>query len=475
MSMFRRLFLFCILLCGLAWHNITAATKLEAEKAKCLHSSVVSNSQFSKGKAVRITEGNGSISFSFKAGKQGKYKVYVTGSGVGGEKHVNCSVGGNTSTFKLNSYGEVEAGTFIMKKGTNEIVIKPSWTWFDIDYIRIERSKTTLKFDISPVPVDPEATDAARKLYSFLLDNFGKKTISGIMTGDMSSANGNVCQHADMVAVYNASGKYPALVGFDFMNTTGRSEDSNGMSDYSRKTMALAKDIYRKGGIPAFTWHWRDPSRKTEEFYTEKSDMKISNALNPDGSWNTSSQLYKYVLKDIDRVADCLLQLQEEGIACIFRPLHEASGGWFWWGREGSSAFRQLYKLIFDEMVKVKGVHNVIWVWNAGVDDAPWNPGNEYYDVVSADIYNGNFDYSSSYTTFDLLKTLTKGKKIIALSENGPIPDIQSEFDDEAVWSWWMPWYQTWNGRFVSKTSNEEWHKCMEDSRVITLENISNN
>ena len=83
MSMFRRLFLFCILLCGLACHNITAATKLEAEKAKCLHSSVVSDSQFSKGKAVRITEGNGSISFSFKAGKQGKYKVYVTGSGVG--------------------------------------------------------------------------------------------------------------------------------------------------------------------------------------------------------------------------------------------------------------------------------------------------------------------------------------------------------------------------------------------------------
>ena len=33
-----------------------------------------------------------------------------------------------------------------------------------------------------------------------------------------------------------------------------------------------------------------------------------------------------------------------------------------------------------------------------------------------------------------------------------------------------MPWYQTWNGNFVNKTSAAEWKKCMNDSRVITLE-----
>lgn len=65
---------------------------------------------------------------------------------------------------------------------------------------------------------------------------------------------------------------------------------------------------------------------------------------------------------------------------------------------------------------------------------------------------------------------LTAGKKIIALSENGPIPDIDKEFDEEAVWAWWMPWYQTWNGNFVNKTSAAEWKKCMSDSRVVTLD-----
>ena len=66
-----------------------------------------------------------------------------------------------------------------------------------------------------------------------------------------------------------------------------------------------------------------------------------------------------------------------------------------------------------------------------------------------------------------------EGKKIIALSENGPIPDIDKEFEEDAVWSWWMPWYQTWGGNFVDKTSDEEWTKCMNDNRVITLEDLS--
>ena len=125
-------------------------------------------------------------------------------------------------------------------------------------------------------------------------------------------------------------------------------------------------------------------------------------------------------------------------------------------------------------MVNVKGVHNVIWVWNpCTVNDADWNPGDNYYDVVAIDIYNNAYDYSSNYAAFDKLKSMTAGKKIIALSENGPIPDIDKEFDEEAVWSWWMPWYQSWSGKNVDKTSAAEWKKCMGDPRVITLEDLS--
>ena len=263
------------------------------------------------------------------------------------------------------------------------------------------------------------------------------------------------------------------------MNATGLHASEAWYKEYTDASISLAQDTYRRGGLPAFTWHWRDPSLKTGEFYCnidnkDACTMRITDAMNADGSWNTTSTLYANIISDIDAVADYFLTLQEAGVACIFRPLHEASGAWFWWGASGAQPYVKLYQLIFDEMVGVKGVHNIIWVWNpCSVDDKDWNPGDAYHDVISIDIYNDANDYSSNYTAFDKLKTLSGGKKLIALSENGPIPDIDKEFEEDAVWSWWMPWYQTWDGKFVDKTSKEEWTKCMGDSRVITLEDLS--
>ena len=333
-----------------------------------------------------------------------------------------------------------------------------------------------IPFDISPTPITAKATPAARALYGFLTENFGKRTISGMMTGSMDRTVGtNIKTHEDIVAIYNASGHYPALVGFDLMNSTGKQIDCNDewYKTYTNRMLSLAIDTWGKGGIPDFTWHWRDPSRETNEFYTNKVTFDFTKALNADGTWNTSSMLYENIIKDIDMVADYFLQLQCQNVACIFRPLHEAPGGWFWWGAKGSEAYKKLYRLIYNEMVNVKGIYNIVWDWNADYKlDNSWCPGSEYFDIVSTDIYNNDFDYSSNYLAFQKLKTLTQGKKIIALSENGPIPDIESEEQDEAMWSWWMPWYQSWGGNFVNKTSNEQWKKCMNDPRVITLKDM---
>ena len=446
-------------------------TKMEAENASYVHCKLVQDNSYSGGKALELTETNAKITFTYQAEKKGKYDILVGYDGLYGDKQVNVAVNGSNGTFVTKGRGETSVGTFFINQGTNSIVITPGWTWFRIDYIRIQASDNDLAFDIRTTPVDGQATEAARKMYALLYDNFGKKTISGIMTGDMASANGNITQHADVQAVYQASGKYPALVGFDFMNSTGTTE--GWAKDYTRAAISLAKDLYRRGGLPNFTWHWRDPSRKTWEFYSDKCNMKISDAFNANGTWNKASALYQNIVKDIDDVADYFLELQKAGVACIFRPLHEASGGCFWWGREGAGPFLKLYHLMYDEMVNVKGVHNIIWVWNAGEYDTAWNPGENFYDVVSADVYNPAYDYSSNYVLFDKLKALTKGKKIIALSENGPIPDIDKEVDEEAVWSWWMPWFQTWGGGFVNQTSSSEWKKCMNDERVITLDDLS--
>ena len=482
----RLLFIAFLSVCGYVSIDAQTGTKLEAEDASNENCKLIEDEKYSGGKSLELTESNAKITFNYNAAESGKYTITVGYDGLYGDKVVNLSVNGGSSTFNTpeNGPGEAVVGPFIMNEGDNTIEITPNWTWFRIDYISIAGSEGGVQFDIAPTPVDANATDAAKIIYTFLYENFGKKTISGIMTGDMGTANGDVTQHEDVLAVYNASGKYPALVGFDFMNATGKDGDNNAWyKEYTDKSIELAKDLYRRGGLPAFTWHWRDPSRATNAFYCNNQDsdpctIKITDAMNADGTWNTESGLYQNMVKDIHTIADYFLQLQEAGVACIFRPLHEASGNpggaWFWWGTSGAEAYAKLYQLIVDEMEIVKGVHNVIWVWNpCTVEDVDWNPGTAYYDVISVDIYNNVGDYSSNYAQFDKLKTMSEGKKIIALSENGPIPDVDKEFEEEAVWSWWMPWYQSWGGNFVDRTDKDEWTKCMNDDRVITLEDLS--
>lgn len=467
--------------CGFIATDAQTGTKLEAESAIYENCKLIEDEKYSEGKALELTESNAQITFTYAATEGGKYTVTVGYDGLYGDKVVNLSVNGGSGTFNtpVEGPGEAVVGPFIMNQGDNTIVITPNWTWFRIDYIIIANSENSVEFDIAQAPIDANATDAAKKVYTFLYENFGKKTISGVMTGDMTTANGDVTQHADVQAVYEASGKYPALVGFDFMNATGKEESNSYYIDYTNASIELAKDLFKRGGIPAFTWHWRDPSRSTNAFYANNQDatpcaFKISDAMDADGNWDTTSEAYQNIVKDIHIIADYFLALQEVGVACIFRPLHEASGGWFWWGTDDGAKYAKLYQLIVDETVNQKGVHNVIWVWNpCTVNDEDWNPGENYYDVIAIDIYNNDEDYSSNYVAFDKLKTISNGKKIIALSENGPIPDIDKEFDEDAVWSWWMPWYQSWGGNFVDKTSKEEWTKCMNDDRVITLEDLS--
>ena len=62
--------------------------------------------------------------------------------------------------------------------------------------------------------------------------------------------------------------------------------------------------------------------------------------------------------------------------------------------------------------------------------------------------------------------------KIIALSENGAIPDIDSIAEDKAYWSYWMTWSQTWSGNFLDKTPTDMWVRNLNDERIIALDDM---
>ena len=460
------------------------ATKYEAESATVsTEAKIVNSSEVSGTGYASLQEGN--ITFTgVTVETAGKYTLtirYKAGDFKANYLKVNGATAGTIDFAATTGWADLSTAV-TLKAGANTIVIEKYWGWIDVDYIDISAYESAA-FKLSDKPVTPNATESAVKLYSFLRENFGKKTISGIMTGDMSgyTLGADFKTHDDVKYIYTRTGKYPVLVGLDFLFASGPNASSSWNMEYTDKAISIAKNLWKAGGIPAFTWHWKDPLDKDDAFYIQGADngqgyttFDFATAFKSGTTeWNTESAAYKGIVADIDHIADYFLELQKEGVAGIFRPLHEAGGKWFWWSINSGDQFAALYRLVFDRMVKVKGVKNMIWVFNPeGSTVTTWDPGSEYYDVLSIDIYNSANDHSSNASAFDKFKNASNATKIIALSENGPIPDVNNMHTDEAVWSWWMPWYSTWSGTWPSQTKDAVWKSNMDDERILSLEDM---
>lgn len=471
-----------ILAFGLAAATTTIAAPYEAETATLADdAAVASSTAASGGKYVKMNEG--SITFSgVTVDQAGQYSVIIHYmNNYGGSKINNVGIGSTSSavTFDETAKGEfADVETVLsLAAGANTIAITKSWGWIDVDYIEVKPFEAKA-FDLCNAPVTKNATPAAKKLYNFLVNNFGKKTISGVMTGNMDAYTmGDATQHEDVQAVYKAGGKYPALIGADLMNATGASKDQGWFKQYTEKVVDVAKSTWKKGGIPAFTWHWR-PGEE-ENFYVKGANKDYTEFdfteafVTGTTTWDTLSTAYKALVADIDLVSQIFLGLQEEGVAAIFRPLHESGGAWFWWSTHTGKQFAALYQLLYERMVFKNGVNNLIWDFNPqDASKISWTPGETYYDVLSVDIYNKANDHQSNSAAFIDFTNKGGTNKIITLSENGPIPDVDLMYSENATWSWWMPWYESWSGGFVSQTAADVWTKNLASEKIITLDEM---
>lgn len=304
--------------------------------------------------------------------------------------------------------------------------------------------------DINSTLVTPNSTKEASALYQFLRNNYGKKILSGVMT--LNSFD-------ETSWLKNNTGKEPAIIGLDFMHC-----NRNYNWYDNEQPIKDAKTYWDRNGIPVMVWHWRDPSRTTEEFYTAKTTFDISK-IN-----DASSNEYKAMISDIDFVSGLLKKLQDQHVPVIWRPLHEAAGGWFWWGAKGAAPCKKLYQVMYDRMVNYHGLKNLIWVWTREPNDNDWYPGDSYVDIVGRDIYKQG-DHSSQVAEWNAMHSLYSSKKMVTLSEVGSIPDEANLVADKAAWSWFMPWYGEYTRNSVNN-SLDLWKKMFASEYVITLDEM---
>lgn len=185
----------------------------------------------------------------------------------------------------------------------------------------------------------------------------------------------------------------------------------------------------------------------------------------------------KTMIRDLSEMASRLKALQDKGVAVLWRPLHEASGNtelmsggkaWFWWGAAGAETFKQLWQYMFTYF-RHQGVNNLVWVWTGSDYDSNWYPGNDYVDIVGADIYN-NSDATNIASTFSKMQR-TYPTKMITLSECGNIAGIGDIWNAGGNWSWYMPWYGNYSDG-MPQASDNWWKDAMNRNDVIKLKDL---
>jgi mannan endo-1,4-beta-mannosidase len=276
----------------------------------------------------------------------------------------------------------------------------------------------------------------------------------------LSVTTGN--EQNEVAWLHEKTEKKPALIGLDFLDYTNVPASWRINPDVVRDAVPWKNS----NGIVTFSWHWRDPSYKTYEFYTDRTNFDPRKIFEP------QSDEYKAMMRDMDIIAGYLKELQEKDVPVLWRPLHEASGGWFWWGSQGSEACKKIWQIMFDKFTNEHRLNNLIWVWTSEANSKAldWYPGDDYVDIIGMDIYSEG-DHGSQMLSFEELKKIYKGKKLLAVSECGSLPAIAAMKKDRSIWSYYMPW----NGEMTKDAkwnAVSDWALSLSDPDVIALDDM---
>ena len=250
---------------------------------------------------------------------------------------------------------------------------------------------------------------------------------------------------------FDISGDYTLLITEDILKSLQEGGLIIGGHDYT------AVAVYLESNGTAL-----DPN-KDYAFYKADTEFDAANAT-VEGTWEN-----KVFTEDLKNAAAYLKLLRDADIPVLWRPFHEAAGGWFWWGKDAAS-FKSLWIAMFNYF-KTEGLDNLIWVWTTEGDDADWYPGDQYVDIVGRDIYNKETaDCVSEYTSI----AGNYGNKIVSLSECGTVGLISEQWASGARWSWFMPWYDGTNedGSPVVHADEAWWKDAMNQEFVVSRDEL---
>ena len=225
---------------------------------------------------------------------------------------------------------------------------------------------------------------------------------------------------------YATCGKYPAVYGMDLggIELDSPTNLDNNLFDHMR---AAAVAHHEKGGVITFSWHPRNPLTEGNA-WDISSDQVVASIL-PGG------ERHELFMTWLSKAADFMQSIKTsdgQQIPLIFRPWHEHTGSWFWWGRNlcTTEQYKALWQMTYDYMTTERGMTNLVWAYSPGAGELSSvdvceerYPGDEIVDIVGFDCYQ----YADNQTyvrdmknALEIISTFAEEHdKIIAVTETG--------------------------------------------------------
>jgi len=273
-------------------------------------------------------------------------------------------------------------------------------------------------------PVNKNATQETKNLYKNLWTLLDK----GVMFGHQDDLGYGVNWRMQngRSDVKETAGDFPAVFGWDVMNMEIGGKGPIDIFTF-KEMKKMMEEVYNIGGINTVSWHANNPLTGKNAWDNTKGSVSI---ILPGG------EKHKMFLGWLDTIGNYMASVKgkdKKQVPILFRPYHELTGNWFWWGKGNCTPeeFKKLWVMTYDYLTKEKKINNLIWVYNTSDFNSKeeflaFYPGDEYVDMISFDIYElNNPVYNNDFVErsqkqFKIMDEIAKERnKIPTLAETG--------------------------------------------------------
>ena len=194
--------------------------------------------------------------------------------------------------------------------------------------------------------------------------------------------------------IKDVSGSFPALYGWEIGGLAKNEPVNLDKVDFA-KMQRWIREIYLRGGVSTISWHMYDPVTGDNSWSKAPSVKRLI----PGGDHHEKFKQYLDTFVNFNRQLVVTDNTGEQvQVPIIFRPWHEHTGEWFWWGKGHTEEqdYISLWRFTVDYF-KQQGVHNLIYTYspdrgridldNYAEDYLYGYPGDDYVDILGIDTY----------------------------------------------------------------------------------------